>query len=266
MNPQILGILNITTDSFSDGGRFLAPKAAVSHARELYAQGAHIVDIGASSSHPDSAFVSPREEICRLQAVLPSLAGKIPFSVDSYHSATQRYSIAAGASFLNDIHGFADVDFYEELAEASCGLIVMHCIQEQGSAQRIHTGVREVLDSIDRFFGSRVEALMRAGVSEERLILDPGMGFFVGATPGPSLKILGSLLQMRERYKLPFLVSVSRKSFLRALTGRALADIGAATLAAEIWAALQGVEYIRTHEPGPLRDALVLLGAVQNEI
>ena len=266
MTPRILGILNVTADSFSDGGRYLEPEAAVTHARELYAQGAHIIDIGPASSHPDSAPVSPEEEIRRLKPILPILAAEnIPFSVDSYHSPTQRHAIAAGASCLNDIHGFADKTFYTELAQASCQLIVMHCVQEQGSAQRTHTTVPEVLSSIDRFFESRLTALTRAGVSEARLVLDPGMGFFLGATPEPSLAVLAGLSEMRHRYGFPLLISVSRKSFLRTLTGRTLPDIGAATLTAEIWAALQGVDYIRTHEPAPLRDALRFLEALDNE-
>ena len=126
---QILGILNITTDSFSDGGKYLAPEAALAHAQALTREGADILDIGAASSHPDAQPVSPQDEIARLAVIVPALKAQgAVLSIDSFHTSVQRWALAMGVDYLNDIHGFADASFYPELAASSAKLIVMHAI------------------------------------------------------------------------------------------------------------------------------------------
>jgi dihydropteroate synthase type 2 len=259
---QIVGIVNVTPDSFSDGGRFLGPERAIAHARALVADGAAIIDLGPSSSRPGSTPVPPDEEIRRIAPVLDALvADGITVSLDSFQPATQRYALAHGAALLNDIHGFPDPTMYPELARDACRLVVMHrIVREAGEAPATP---KAVLAGIERFFAERVKTLTAAGIDWERLILDPGMGFFLSTDPEVSLAVLRALPALRLRFGRPLLVSVSRKAFLRTLTGRDLPDIGPATLAAELYAAAQGADYIRTHDVRALRDALVVQGALR---
>jgi dihydropteroate synthase type 2 len=265
--PCLFGIVNITEDSFSDGGRYLDPSDAIGHARALVAAGAQVIDLGASASNVDARPVSAAEEIRRLDPVIAALAAEgTPISVDSFLPEVQRFAIKRGAAVLNDIQGFPDPSFYSELAAASCRLVVMHAVQARGRAQRMELGADEVWDRIHYFFGERLAALERGGIARERLILDPGMGFFLSKRPEASLRVLTRLDRLKRDFGLPVLVSVSRKSFLRAITGRASAlEAGAATLAAEIYAAEMGADYIRTHDPGALGDALKVMAALRSE-
>jgi len=253
----ILGILNITDDSFFDGGKYLEPAAAIAQARALAADGAAVLDIGAASSNPDSKGVAPAVEVARLTAVLPALAG-IPLSIDTFSPPVQRWSLGQGVAYLNDIQGFPDPSLYPALAASSAMLIVMHSVQERGAATRIDVPPHEIMDRLFRFFDARVAALEAAGIARGRLILDPGMGFFLGTNPETSFTVLRRLADLKQRFALPLLVSVSRKSFLRRLAGRDAVGAGAVSLAAELFAIRQGADYIRTHAPGPLKDALLL--------
>ena len=255
----IFGILNITDDSFSDAGRFLDPKAAREHARSLMAGGADALDIGGASSNPHSKHVPADVEIARLKPML-AFARKHgwPVSIDTFASETQIWALKAGADYVNDIQGFPDPDLYPKLAASKARLIVMHSVQERGKAQKIDTDPNSIVGRIADFFEERTNALMAVGVARDRLILDPGMGLFVGTKPQVSLTILRRLGLIKTALGLPILVSVSRKSFLRTLVGREIKDIGPATLAAELHSALHGADMIRTHEPRPLRDALTV--------
>jgi dihydropteroate synthase type 2 len=258
--PVLVGIVNITADSFSDGGRFLDPNAALAHARRLRAEGADIIELGPASSHPDAAPVTAVEECRRLTPVLDALAADgTAVSVDSPRSQTQHLALARRVAYLNDIQGFPDPDQYAALAASDCQLIVMHSVQRRGNATRVHTDPDTVWARVDRFFAGRLARLEAAGIRRDRLILDPGLGFFLGANPEPSLVVLGGIGRLRARFGVRVMVSPSRKSFLRALTGTAAHQIGAATLAAEIYAAFAGVNYIRTHDVQAVRDALTVL-------
>lgn len=261
--PRILGIVNITEDSFSDGGRYLSAQSAIDHAMSLAAAGADIIDLGPASSHPDAKPVSAEAEVQRLAPVIDALNERnIPVSVDSFLPQTQRYAISRGVAFLNDIQGFPDAEIYPELARASCRLIVMHAVQGRGIATRVETDPKELGGRIDGFFTARIAALVQAGIARERLILDPGMGFFLGSQPEASLTVLRGVAGLRKKFGLPVLVSVSRKSFLRAITGRDMAGVGAATLAAELYAAAHGADFIRTHDAAALFDGLNIWSAL----
>jgi len=253
---KILGILNITTDSFSDGGKYLAPLDALAHADRLLGEGADILDIGAASSHPDSSPVPPEAEIARLAAIVPALHDLgASLSIDSFSTPVQRWALEQGVDYLNDIHGFADPALYPDLAASSAKLIVMHMVQPEGAATRIDVPPDQILDRIVTFFEQRLNLLVAAGIAQDRLILDPGMGFFLGTDPQTSLTVLGRLPELADAFGLPLLVSVSRKSFLKALS-REGED---ATLAAEMFAVRQGAAYIRTHAPLALQEGLKLL-------
>jgi dihydropteroate synthase type 2 len=252
----IVGVVNITEDSFSDGGLYLKPEAAIANARHLYASGADIIELGPASSHPDAKPVTAAEEQRRLAPVLDHLAtAGVPVSVDSFLVETQRFALTWGVAWLNDIHGFPHPELHDELASASCRLVVVHSVQEQGKATRLQTDPATIWDRIDAFFATRLAVLERAGIARERMLLDPGLGFFLGANSEPSLAVLSNIGRLRARFGLPVLVSPSRKSFLRTLTGRTVAEIGPATLAVEIYAALNGVDYIRTHDVQALGDS-----------
>ena len=264
-SPILFGIVNVTEDSFSDGGRFLDPKAALAHARALVEAGAHVIDLGAAASNVDAKPVAADEEIRRLDPVIAGLQRDgTPVSVDSFLPDVQRFAVARGVDYLNDIQGFPDPSLYPELAAARCKLVVMHAVQGRGRAQRLELSAAEVWDRIVAFFTERVATLEQAGIAHERIIIDPGMGFFLSSRPEASLHVLARLAELKRAFGLPVLVSVSRKSFLRSITGRAsAAEVGAATLAAELFAAEQGVDYIRTHDPGGLADALRITSALR---
>ena len=162
--PVLVGIVNITEDSFSDGGRYLAAGNAIAHARRLHAGGADLIELGPSSSHPDAAKVTPDQEIARLAPVLDALAD-LPLAVDSYHPATQRYAVAHGATYLNDIQGFPDPGRYDELAGYACHLVVMHSIQRLGPATKVRTDPQATWSAIEEFFDERLTALESAGIT-----------------------------------------------------------------------------------------------------
>ena len=258
-SPTILGIVNITEDSFSDGGRYLSTDAAIEHATNLAHEGASVLDLGAAASNPDARQILPQSEITRLLPVVAALKREgVAVSIDSYEPEVQRWALTQDVDYLNDIHGFPDPAFYPILAAGRAKLIVMHSVQDRGRATRVEVPPEEILNRILHYFERRILALESAGIARARLILDPGMGFFLGSNPKASLMALRGLPQLKQAFGQPVLVSVSRKSFLRAMTGRAAAEAGPATLAAELFAISQGADYIRTHDPGALRDGLAV--------
>ncbi len=265
-SPRLLGIVNITEDSFSDGGRFLDRQAAIGQADNLLAAGADVVDLGAIASNPDSARIPVNIEIERLEPVLSHLHARGALvSVDSFRPEVQLYALSRGVAFLNDIHGFPHPTVYPALAASSCRLIAMHSLHGPNHVTRADIPVADVVDTIIRFFQDRLAALEAAGIARERVIVDPGMGFFLGANPYASFAALAGIGRIKRALGLPLLVSVSRKSFLRNVTGQSdAARAGPATLAAEIFAALRGADFIRTHDVAALVDAMKVLRAIQS--
>jgi dihydropteroate synthase type 2 len=263
-SPQLFGILNVTADSFSDGGRFLEPRAAIAHGVALAEGGADVIDIGAASSNPDAGQVGAEMEIARLSAVVPALMERgLAVSVDSYEREVQLWALAQGVPWLNDIQGFPDESLYSQLAGSGASLVVMHSVQGRGKASRVDVAPDAIMGRMFDFFDSRVAALEGAGIARTRLVLDPGMGFFLGTNPETSLEALRRVPELKARYGLPALVSVSRKSFIRAIAGRGVQEAAAATLAAELFAAAQGADCIRTHDPRALSDALKVTAALR---
>jgi dihydropteroate synthase type 2 len=262
--PLLVGIVNITADSFSDGGRFLDPVAAITHARLLAAEGADIVELGAASSNVMAGSISPDEEIGRLDPVLRVLAADgIPVAIDTYAAETQRFALSRDVAYLNDIRGFPNPTVYPDLGAASCFLVVMHAAGGIGRAEPLDLAPDEVWQRIEGYFAERVPTLERAGIARDRLILDPGMGLFLSRRPEASLYVLARIGRLKETFGLPVMISVSRKSFLGAITGRqSPGERGPATLAAELYGAAQGADYIRTHDPNALRDALTVTAAL----
>jgi dihydropteroate synthase type 2 len=252
--PAIFGILNVTSDSFSDGGRYLDTDAALAHARVM--ADADVIDIGAAASNPLSQQIDPEIEIARLAPVVSALHSEgRTISIDTFSTPVQRWALTQPVAYLNDIHGFSDPSLYFDLASASAKLVVMHAIQREGRATEVDADPEAVFDGILAFFHARLNQLIGAGVERSRLIVDPGMGFFLGSRPESSFNVLRQMGRLKAEFGLPVFISVSRKSFLRKITGREPAQSGPATLAAELFAARQGADFIRTHDPAAFHDA-----------
>lgn len=261
--PVIIGILNVTADSFSDGGRYLDPRAAVEKGRALVSEGADIVEVGAESSNPDGARVDASEEVGRLEPVVAALKGEgVRVSVDTRKARVMRHALALGADMLNDVTGLRDPAAVKAVRDSDVPVVVMFARNRGPRAEKTARRGDTALEEAGAFFEERLASLKAAGIPPCRLILDPGMGFFLGGTPEPSLAVLRGLATLR-RFGRPLCVSTSRKSFIGAVLGRPVGARGAGTLATELWAWLHGAEYIRTHEPGPLRDAARMLAAIR---
>lgn len=263
--PGIFGIVNLTRDSFSDGGRYLEPERALARARELVADGADVVDLGAESTHPDSEDVSSEEELRRLEPVVPVLVEEgLQVSVDTHRPATMRRVLELGAHWINDVSGLADPESIAVLRDSDCRVVVMHNRSRTPRADRAVQPSDDIVAEIAAWFAVRAAQLAHDGIARERIVLDPGMGFFLDARPGPSLTVLRELERLRE-LGLPLLLGTSRKSFLGATVGREPEERGAATLASELWAATRGVDWIRTHDVRALADGLATWRAIRGD-
>lgn len=268
---QILGILNITRDSFSDGGRYLAPDHALAHARQLVADGADIIDIGAESTHPDAEDVPAAEEIARLTPVIAALrTDGVCVSVDTHKPAVMRAVLDLGVELINDVTALREPDAVDAVRGSSARIILMHSTASVARAERAGADPGTIVEHMVAFFEQRIAVLEAAGLRRERLVLDPGMGFFLGRDPALSLVVLRSLPQLAA-LGLPLCVSTSRKSFIGAVLGvatvpRPVEQRSAGTLATELWAALHGVQYVRTHDVRALRDVLRMWEALQGPL
>ncbi len=243
----VMGIVNTTPDSFSDGGHFLDPDAAVTHALRLANEGAEILDIGGESSRPGSAAVSEQEELDRVIPVIERLAmqPELILSIDTQKPNVAREAIATGASIVNDVAANReDPEMWQIVAEANAGYICMHM---QGTPQTMQTKpvYDDVTDSVRAFFDERLKRLAVVGLRPEQVALDPGIGF--GKTLEHNIKLLRYLnkFNLAER---PLLFGASRKSFIEKLLGVPVADRLPASLACATWAAIQGSQIIRVHD------------------
>jgi dihydropteroate synthase type 2 len=263
MPPRILGILNVTRDSYSDGGRYLDPQAAIEHGRQLLREGAARIDIGAESTHPDAEDVSEEEQLRRLEPVLGALvADGAEVSVDTSEPEVMRRALELGARCINDVRALREPGALAAVAPGRCELILMHSTATGARAERREHRPGDWIARIAAFFEERIGACERAGIARERLILDPGLGFFLSSDPAPSLEVLRRVRELRE-LGLPLCLSPSRKSFLGAVLGRGVGERDAGSLACELWCARQGVDWIRTHSVGALADALRIVAALE---
>lgn len=262
--PKIVGILNITQDSFSDGGLYLKPPAALERARTLVAQGADLIDIGAESSRPEAQKVTAQEEIDRLTPIIKSLKQeKIALSVDTYKPEVMREVLEMGVDMINDITALKDPASVEIASQYHVPVVIMYNRASGPHADRSPRDHRGLIGEITRFLEERIKTLTRSGLRLENIIIDPGMGFFLGGNPEPSLTVLKHLKELKSLGARVYL-STSRKSFIGTVLNRKTSKRAAGTLATELWAYLQGVDFIRTHEVEPLRDAITMLQAIQD--
>jgi dihydropteroate synthase len=253
--PAVMGVLNITPDSFSDGGQFIAPERALAQARRMIAEGADIIDIGAESTRPYGAQpVSVDEELKRLQPVLAEVVSLgIPVSIDSMKSAVVAWALDAGAAIANDIWGLQrDPDMARLLAARHSPVIIMH------NRDRIDPDI-DIMKDIAAFFARSLETAARAGISPDHIVLDPGIGF--GKTPEQSMTALARLNELGV-FGLPLLVGASRKRFISSVVPSEPHQRLAGSIAAHLVAAQGGARIIRTHDVSETVQALRVAAAI----
>ncbi len=264
VRPRVLGVVNVTPDSFSDGGRFLEPAAAVAEAERLVQEGADAIDLGAESTRPGATPVSADAEWARLAPVLATVVErvKVPVSVDTRHVEVARRALDAGADIVNDVEGLRDEAMRRLLAGGRAGAIVMHMRGGPTTMQQ-ETGYADLRQEVFRFLAEAVDRAVADGIAAERLAVDPGLGF--GKSPEQSVELLGHIGELRSLGR-PVVLGASRKSFLGWATGetepRARVEAG---LAAAVYAAEHGVSIVRTHDVGPTVRALRLWERLEAE-
>ncbi|MBI5772582.1 MAG: dihydropteroate synthase [Verrucomicrobia bacterium] len=251
----VMGIVNVTPDSFSDGGKFFQADAAVAHALELVAEGADTLDIGGESTRPGAAPVSEAEELRRVLPVIERLASqvKIPLSIDTQKPAVARAALQAGASIVNDIAANrTEPAMWETVAEFRAGYVAMH-MQGTPQTMQVNPAYTDVVREVQEFFSDRLARLAAAGVRAEQVVLDVGLGF--GKTLEHNLKLLAELRRFTILHR-PLLVGASRKSFLGKISGADTPDRLPAALACAGWAAQNGAHIIRAHDVAATAQAL----------
>jgi dihydropteroate synthase len=251
--PRVMGIVNVTPDSFSDGGRFLDPERAIAHGRRLVAQGADILDIGGESTRPGAQAVSAEDELGRVEPVVAGLAGTAPVSIDTSTALVAAAALDRGAEIVNDVTALrADPDLAGLCAERGCTVVLMHML---GSPRTMQDDPRyeDVVDEVRRFLAGRVEAAVSAGVAEERIWVDPGIGF--GKTVEHNLELLRRLREIATLGR-PVVIGSSRKRFLGEITGRELGERLGGTIASNVLALAAGADVFRVHDVAEARQAL----------
>lgn len=257
--PVVMGVLNVTPDSFSDGGRFTAVEAAVAHGLRMVEEGAAIIDVGGESTRPRAAPVGPEEEIRRVLPVVERLRQAAPdaiLSVDTSKPEVIRAVVAAGADLLNDVRAFQEPGALEAAAASGCALCLMH-MQGDPRTMQLAPSYVDVVKEVKAFLEARAQACRLAGVAPERLLVDPGFGF--GKTVEHNLQLLRHLRELAAG-ESPVLVGLSRKSLVGTLTGRSAGERVHGSVAMAVIAALNGARIVRAHDVAATVDALRIVG------
>jgi dihydropteroate synthase len=256
-----MGIVNVTPDSFSDGGRYAAADRAIAHGLELVSQGADILDVGGESTRPGAVPVSLEEELRRVLPVVEALAAQsgVPVSVDTYKPEVMRAALAAGASMINDVYALRQPGAVEAVASSHAAVCLMHM---RGTPQTMQDDPQyhDVVAEVQEFLAARLAACEAAGISRDRIVVDPGFGF--GKRSVHNLALLRDLGAL-QALGCPVLVGLSRKSVLGQVTGNAVDARLHASLAAAVLAAAKGARILRVHDVGATVDALKIFNAVE---
>ena len=257
-----MGIVNVTPDSFSDGGLYLEPERAIAHGRELAAAGAELLDVGGESTRPGARPVDAREELRRVGPVVAELAADgaaAAVSIDTSKAAVAEAALAAGATVVNDVTALrGDPELAGVCAAHRCGVVLMHML---GTPRTMQENPRydDVVADVRSFLAERIEVAVAAGIAEERIWVDPGIGF--GKTVEHNLELLRRLGELRELGR-PLIVGTSRKSFLGRLSGREVDDRVGGTIASSVLALAAGADVLRVHDVAAVRDAVVAAEAI----
>jgi dihydropteroate synthase len=259
--PRVMGILNVTPDSFSDGGRSFRHEAAIARAGELVAEGADILDIGGESSRPGADPVSVDEELRRVLPVIEAIAAgmpRLPISIDTAKPEVARRALEAGAWIVNDIGGLRDPAMIRVVASSDAGVVLMHMA---GTPQTMQDDPRygDVVDEVYAYLRRQVETAQLGGIPRDRIALDPGIGF--GKTHAHNLELLRNTARFAT-LDHALLIGTSRKGFLGKITGRPVDQRSAASVVSSLWAAIQGARVVRVHDVAPMSDAIKIWGAV----
>lgn len=260
--PRVMGILNVTPDSFSDGGEYPSLSSALARARAMVGEGADIVDVGGESTRPGALAVSAADELRRIlplvEALAPSLP--VPVSIDTSKPAVMRAAVGAGATLINDVRALREPDALDTAAALDVPVCLMHM---QGEPRSMQAAPRydDVVADVRGFLSDRIDACVGAGIGRDRLIVDPGFGF--GKSLGHNLALLRRLEEIAS-LGVPVLVGISRKSMLGQLTGREVSGRLAASLAAALLAAERGAAILRVHDVAATVDALRVLEAIRD--
>jgi dihydropteroate synthase len=258
--PLVMGVVNVTPDSFTDGGRFFDPEAAVSHARRLAAEGADIIDLGGESTRPGAAPVSEGEELRRILPVLEKIKD-LCVSVDTRRPAVMKAVLAAGASMINDIRALAEPYALEAVAATGCAVCLMHMKGEPATMQR-EPRYDDVVGEVKAFLKEAVRRCRFAGIGADRIVADPGFGF--GKTVEHNLAVLRKLPEFAS-LGVPLLAGLSRKSTIGHLTGRPVGERLAGSLAMALLALQGGAKILRVHDVKETRDVIAVWQAYKND-
>ena len=263
--PLLMGIVNVTPDSFSDGGRWFDLEAAIQHALQLVEDGADLLDIGGESTRPGADPVPVDEELRRVVPVIERLTSRtrVPISIDTSKAEVARAALAAGAAVVNDISGLTfDPQMPKVCAESGAGVVCMH-IQGTPQTMQANPHYEDVVREIRDYFRIRLAALEQEGIPSERIVLDPGIGF--GKTAEHNLEILSHVRKFHELGR-PVLIGHSRKRFLKKVLGRPLDEFSFGTVGVSLALALQSVDLLRVHDVRATRDALLAFHAVMSHL
>nr|WP_246443237.1 dihydropteroate synthase [Undibacterium amnicola] len=258
--PLVMGILNVTPDSFSDGGKFQSLDHAITHAEQMIEDGVDIIDIGGESSRPGATPLPLDEELKRVIPLIYALrdCGK-PISIDTYKPEVMREAIIAGADMINDIRGFDSAEARAVVADSDVGLCVMH-MQKSPETMQEQPRYQNVTQEVIAFLRERCDQLVVAGVEKNRLSIDPGFGF--GKTLEHNIELLQNIDLMQEELGLPVLAGISRKTMIGSLTGKPVERRMAGSLAAALAAMAQGARILRVHDVAETVDAIRVWQAV----
>lgn len=262
--PHVMGIVNVTPDSFSDGGKFASSELAIHHALQLISEGADILDIGGESTRPGAIPVSLDEELSRVIPVIEALSkiATVPISIDTYKPEVMRQAIAAGVDIVNDVRALQEPGALEIVAASKAGVCLMH-MQGNPQTMQIDPQYENVVEEVKQFLLERLHAAEHAGISQERILLDPGFGF--GKRTVHNIALIQNLEQLAAIGQ-PLLVGLSRKSVLGAIVGGDEHQRLHAGLAASVISAMKGAKILRVHDVKATVDALKVVSAVQNDI
>ena len=258
--PVVMGILNVTPDSFSDGGQYASRDAALRHADEMIGQGVEMIDVGGESSRPGSEPLSLQEEMDRIMPVLEALKGApVALSVDTYKAKVMTAAINLGVDCINDIWAFRQPHAIEAIAKSSCGVLLMH-MQKDPLTMQFDPQYQDVVAEVNGFLMERCVALEDEGIARERLAIDPGFGF--GKTVEHNMTMLAHFQEF-TRHGLPVVAGLSRKSSLGVITGKDIAHRQTASMAAALMALERGAQVLRVHDVDPTMDAVKIWVATQ---
>jgi dihydropteroate synthase len=259
--PQVMGVLNVTPDSFSDGGKFSSLDSALMQAELMLSQGATIIDVGGESTRPGAKVVSVQEELDRVCPVAEAVLSKLDvvLSIDTSTPEVMKETVALGAGLINDVRAFTRPGAIEAVAESDVALCAMH-MQGKPDTMQLKPDYESVVDEVEEYLAERVNELLSANITAERMILDPGFGF--GKTLAHNLALLANIGRFKAM-GYPVLVGVSRKSMFGELLGREVEQRLAGSLSAATLAASQGADIIRVHDVEETVDAMKVVSAVK---